>query len=103
VAYGLLHCLNDVGTVTATVRALQLWTAPGGWNVVCSFNDRHQELAEAHPGFQPTLLPHETYVNYYSGWELLFSSDQDLYETHPHNSIPHGHSMTRLIARKPHA
>jgi hypothetical protein len=37
----------------------------------------------------------------YRGWTLLHQSDEDLHETHPHNSIPHVHSMTRLIARKP--
>jgi tellurite methyltransferase len=99
VAYGLLHCLRSEAEIKATVKHLQEATASGGLHVVCVFNDRAQDL-RAHPEFQPTLLGHVFYLSLYAGWEILHASDRDLFETHPHNGIPHSHSMTRLLARK---
>jgi tellurite methyltransferase len=101
VAYGLLHCLSSQRAIENMVDALQRHTAPGGWNIVCTFNARHQELAAAHPDFNPCLLPHATYLASYWTWRVLLESDTDLHETHPHNGIPHTHSMTRLLAQVP--
>ncbi len=100
VAYGLLHCLADSSEVATVVSRLQEATAVGGFNVLCAFNDRRQELAEAHPGFVPCLLRHPDYVEFYASWKVLAASDEDLTEEHPHNNIEHTHSMTRLLARK---
>ena len=100
IAYGLLHCLPDEVSIRRVVGILQTASRPGGYNVICTFNNRAQDL-RAHPGFRPTLLPHQCFVDYYGSWDILHESDTDLYETHPHNQIPHTHSMTRLIVRKP--
>jgi hypothetical protein len=98
-AYGLLHCLADENEVVATVERLQAATVAGGYHVLCAFNDRHQDLT-AHPGFSPTLLRHSQYLDLYRGWTFLHASDTDLRESHPHNEIPHIHSLTRVLARK---
>jgi SAM-dependent methyltransferase len=98
-AYGLFHCLNGKGEVEDIVRRLQAATVPGGYHVVCAFNDRAQDL-RAHPKFEPTLLAHDWYLNQYQGWDVLYASDEDLHETHPHNGVPHAHSLTRILARK---
>ncbi len=100
VAYGLLHCLPSEQVIGALVRSLQLATRAGGYNVVCTFNDREQDLT-AHPDLNPTLLAHRQYLSYYRSWEIVHESDQDLHETHPNNLLPHSHSMTRMIARRP--
>jgi cyclopropane fatty-acyl-phospholipid synthase-like methyltransferase len=99
IAYGLLHCLRGEDEVASVVTRLQAATRPGGWNIVCAFNSRRQELA-AHPGFTPTLLTHQRLVDFYAGWSLAECSDLNLQETHPNNNIPHVHSMTRILARK---
>ncbi len=99
VAYGLLHCMKSASEVSTMVHRFQEFTTLGGWNIICTFNDREHDLS-AHPGFHPCLIPHSTYLKLYEGWEVTFSSDEDLHEIHPHNSIPHVHSMTRIIARK---
>jgi tellurite methyltransferase len=99
VAYGLLHCMKSADEIASVVLRLQELTAVEGWNIICAFNDREHDLS-AHPGFDPCLIPHSTYLSLYEGWELTFSSDEDLHETHPHNNIPHVHSMTRFIAKK---
>jgi SAM-dependent methyltransferase len=99
IAYGLLHCLADAGEILAVITRLQAATRSGGYHVVCAFNGRRQELAEAHPGFHPCTLEHRVYLDAYSGWELIEATDSDLVETHPHNNVRHTHSMTRLIAR----
>lgn len=100
IAYGLLHCLPDQQAVELLIDSLQRATKRGGTNIVCTFNDRSHDLS-AHPGFHPTLLPHSLYLQIYRGWKIVVSSDEDLFETHPHNGIPHHHSMTRIIAEKP--
>lgn len=99
IAYGLLHCLSREESVELTHR-IQRWTRPGGHNIVVAFNDRDQQMSKAHPGFRPTLESHWTYLTRYRDWQLRFATDEDLHETHPHNGIPHKHSMTRIVARK---
>lgn len=100
VMYGLLHCLSDKAEVRLCVEKSMAATKSGGLHVMVAFNRRQQEL-DAHPGFHPTLLSHNEYLELYSGWQLLHATDSDLHETHPHNGIAHTHSMTRLIAEKP--
>ena len=99
-AYGLLHCFANESEVRRVVAMLQRTTTAGGFNVVCVFNSRRQDL-RAHPHFNPVLLDHDDYVHLYADWRLLCVTDSDLDEAHPHNGIRHVHSMTRLIARKP--
>lgn len=99
IAYGILHCLETPEQVSKTIRRLQDTTASGGWNIVCAFNDRRQEL-HAHPGFTPTLCSHEWLVAHYDGWRVAYCSDEDLAESHPTNNILHVHSMTRILAQK---
>jgi cyclopropane fatty-acyl-phospholipid synthase-like methyltransferase len=99
IAYGLLHCLGGEGEVCDVAQHLKAAVKPGGYCIVCSFNDRSQDLS-AHPGFNPCLISHRGYVGIFSGWEIIHGTDENLTEIHPHNGIVHTHSMTRLIARK---
>ncbi len=99
IGYGLLHCLPSVFEIQDTIDRLQNATRIAGYNVICVFNERRQEL-RAHPDFSPSLLPHTDYLAAYSSWEILKESDSDLTERHPHNNIEHTHSMTRILARK---
>ena len=100
VAYGLLHCLSSADEIRLVVNKLQNATKVGGYNIVCAFNNRAQDLT-AHPEFTPCLIGHQFYLDLYAGWEIIETSDADLTETHPHNNIEHTHSMTRLLTRKP--
>ena len=99
VSYGLLHCLKSKENIIELIEKLKKTTKTGGYQIVCAFNDRFQDLS-AHPGFNPTLLSHSFYLKSFSDWEILNVSDSDLEETHPHNNLKHKHSLTRLIARK---
>lgn len=99
ILYGLFHCLASSNSIAEMVQRSRAATKVGGHHIVCTFNDRSHDL-RAHPGFRPLLLPHEWFLRQYADWHLLSASDSDLYETHPHNMIPHHHSLTRLIARK---
>ncbi len=102
VAYGLCHCLNDSTEVSTVVAKLQAATARGGYNVLCAFNDRGQDLLSAHAGFEPCLLGHSDYLSQYASWTVLAASDSDLTERHPHNGIDHTHSLTRILAKRRH-
>lgn len=100
VAYGLLHCIPE-SDLERVVGQLQGWTAGGALLVVVAFNDRSQDLGRAHPGFSPTLRSHDFYLETLAGWDLITATDTDLHETHPDTLVPHHHSMTRIVARKP--
>jgi tellurite methyltransferase len=86
IAYGLLHCLSATAEIREVIGRLQSATRHLGYNVICAFNDRHQEL-HAHPGFSPSLLSHADYMAVYTSWEVLKESASDLTERHPHNNI----------------
>ena len=48
--------------VMATISALQAATVRGGYNILCAFNNRHQQLNKAHPRFssmsaRPSRVP----------------------------------------------
>lgn len=101
IAYGLFHCLHDVEELTALVRRLKLATKPTGYHVICAFNDRAQRFNGAHRGFSPLLVSHANYLHLYAEWAVIAAEDADLHETHPHELIPHSHSVTRILSQKP--
>ena len=98
IAYGIFHCLEDMKAIKQVIEQFRRRTRPLGYHLVCAFNSRYQDLS-AHPDLTPTLLTHDDYLAFYAKDELLFVSDENLTETHPHNGICHTHSMTRLIAK----
>jgi 2-polyprenyl-3-methyl-5-hydroxy-6-metoxy-1,4-benzoquinol methylase len=100
IAYGLVHCLRSPRKVRDVIRRLQAHTIPGGYHILCAFNDRYQDLT-AHPGFAPTLIAHSEYVAAYTSWTLLLATDSDLHDVHPDNGLAHDHSLTRILARRP--
>ncbi|SCY34474.1 class I SAM-dependent methyltransferase [Microvirga guangxiensis] len=102
VAYGLAHCLSDAEEVEHLVKLMRRLTKPSGYNILCTFNDRSHDLS-AHPGFAPLLLPHSFFTMLYQDWTRITSTDDTIHETHPHNGIPHHHSVTRILAKKPNA
>ena len=100
IAYGLLHCLNSKAEVQSTVARLQNCTKPNGYHALAALNVRHQDL-KAHPNLKPCLLDHVEYASLYTGWCCLWVEDAELHEIHPDTQIPHTHSLTRILARKP--
>lgn len=100
VSYGLIHCFASPEEAHLVVERCKSWTKAGGLNIMCAFNDRDQDLS-AHPNFEPLLMSHDDILSMYTDWDILRESDETLHETHPHNNIPHHHSLTRIVARKP--
>ena len=101
IAYGLFHCLSSRTRVIAACRRLKAITSPGGYLVICTFNNRRPVDRRAHPFLNACLLPHSLYVNEFQDYHLLHNSDEDLTETHPNNGIRHTHAMTRLLVKRP--
>jgi SAM-dependent methyltransferase len=99
IMYGLLHCLPSLEAIVSTIEMALSKTTVGGFHFVVAFNDGPHDLA-AHPNFSPILLPHAFYLQQYSRLHVLTQSNSLLNETHPHNHIPHFHSLTRIVARK---
>jgi tellurite methyltransferase len=99
VMYGLAHCLPSSEEISSLVQTALRRTRVSGYHFLVSFNDGPHDLS-AHPNFSPTLMPHSFYVDQYHGQSMLLESDSIIHEVHPHNGIPHFHSLTRLVARK---
>jgi len=99
IAYGLFHCFQDKSEVMSLISSCIRSLKTNGILVVCAFNSRKQDL-KAHDSFKPLLISHSDYLKLFNLNEILFESDEDLFETHPHNNISHMHSMTRLIIKK---
>jgi len=100
IAYGLMHCLRDEDEIARLVDNLQRCTRLGGYHAIVALNSRKQDL-RAHPELRPCLLSHSDYLAQYTMWKIIFEEDVELKETHPHNLIPHTHSLTRILAQKP--
>jgi tellurite methyltransferase len=99
VMYGLLHCLPSRKAISTMIASALRKTLRGGYHLVATFNEGPHDLS-AHPRLRPTLAPHEFYLNQYRGHELVTQSTEIIHEVHPHNSIPHYHSLTRLTVRR---
>jgi SAM-dependent methyltransferase len=100
VNYGLAHCMDTEAELDQLLAETRSALRPAGHYILVAFNARSQDL-RAHPGFEPLLMPHEWYLSQFEGWDFIHESDTILNETHPHNNVPHHHSMTRLMVRKP--
>ena len=99
VMYGLLHCMQTEMQVYDLIRLAIKHTSIGGKIILVAFNDGPHDLS-AHPGFKPLLLPHDYYVKSFAQQTLEIVENEIIHETHPHNGIPHFHSLTRLVVRK---
>jgi tellurite methyltransferase len=99
VMYGLLHCLTSEFEIQGLIASALEKTRLGGSHIVASFNDGPHDLS-AHPNFKPTLLPHDFYLNQYATQTVEFHENAVIHEIHPHNGIPHFHSLTRLLATR---
>jgi cyclopropane fatty-acyl-phospholipid synthase-like methyltransferase len=98
VMYGLLHCLSSAQDISDVIALALQKTVIGGTHIVVAFNDGPHDLS-GHPNFRPTLVSHAFYCEQYKRQTLLSENDSILRETHPHNNIPHFHSISRLVVR----
>src|SRR4029077_14149287 len=67
IAYGLLHCLPSDADIGKMICKFQNATILGGYNMLCALNDRRQDMS-AHPDLNPTLIPHQRFLDLYDGW-----------------------------------
>jgi tellurite methyltransferase len=98
VLYGILHCLPSAQSISELIALAQRKTTAGGIHFVVAFNNGPHDMS-AHPGFKPTLVSHAFLCEQYADQTILSQSDSVLREIHPHNQIPHFHSITRIIAK----
>lgn len=99
VMYGLPHCMKSDSAIQRLIELALQKTKQDGIHLLVAFNDGPHDLS-AHPGFRPTLVSHQFYLQCYSTSEVKKQSSSLLHETHPHNNIPHFHSITRMLAIK---
>jgi tellurite methyltransferase len=100
IATGSLHCLKHLKDISQAITSMQKLTKIGGINVVSSFNDGPHDMGGHLSSFCPTLLPHDCYMQFYEGWEVIRSSNVTQIDEHPHNGVEHFHSITRILARR---
>ena len=110
IAYGLFHCFSSKAEIQRVLTSFMEATLPGGYNVIVSINDRIASFDGAHDDGELCLLPNRYYIDRYSNWDIIRASDEDYPESHlpeniphPSENIPHTHSVTRLLSRKPPA
>jgi SAM-dependent methyltransferase len=96
----VLHWLADAADADQVLGRMRAATRPGGRHVMCAFDDRRQEL-DGHP-VPPRFLPsHGWYLSRYDSWHVEAVYEEDVVSAHPGAPHPHGHSVTKLVARKP--
>lgn len=98
---GSLHCLADADEILQVVRNAQEATSRHGYHVLSAFNAGEQDFSGHARSFSPALLAHQDYLDLYNGWNIIENSDLVQEDVHPHNKIPHKHSITRILAQKP--
>jgi 2-polyprenyl-3-methyl-5-hydroxy-6-metoxy-1,4-benzoquinol methylase len=98
----VLHWMADATDADRVLRRLWAATRPGGWHLMCTFDDRHQELTGhvAPPRFIPS---HHWCVTRYEDWYLETVRAETIVSAHAGAPEPHGHSVTKLLARRPGA
>jgi 2-polyprenyl-3-methyl-5-hydroxy-6-metoxy-1,4-benzoquinol methylase len=99
VCYGLIHCLQSEQEATRILSSTQASLKRDGAYILASFNDGGHDLS-AHPGFKPLLMSHAWFLDAFQNLQIVVATDALLCETHPHNGIPHFHSMSRLMAKR---
>jgi len=100
VSTGSIHCLESEEQVLSMITKIKRLLRLDGIFVFSSFNDRKQDLSGHPTGFNPILLGHEFFLSCFDHFEIIYHSDKDLIDAHPHNNIPHIHSITRILARR---
>lgn len=96
---GSLHCLTTRQEVEELIEKVKISTQSGGYNVISAFNSDEQDLSGHSKNFHPILLSHIDYLNMYSNWHIVESTNTILEDKHPHNNIRHKHSITRLLVQ----
>ena len=99
ISYGLTHCMRSEAAAERVVACTKAAAKLGGVYMLVSFNDGSHDLS-AHPGFEPLLMSHAWFLDAFADWNILSATDSIRHETHPHNQIPHHHSLTHLVARR---
>ncbi len=97
---GSLHCLSTLSEVLDVVKTVKQSTKIGGYNVISVFNNDIQDFSGHSSKFHPILLSHDEYMNMYSDWKIIESSNTILEDKHPHNKISHKHSITRMLVQR---
>lgn len=100
IACSVLHWLAGEAAVERLFSRLRQAVKPGGLHALVVFNDRLPYPEDTAPS-QPTLLAHDWYLERYAGWHLAAVADRDSTHTHPGDSAPHAHAISRIIARRP--
>ncbi|GIH25282.1 hypothetical protein Aph01nite_35920 [Acrocarpospora phusangensis] len=96
----VIHWLVSHAEARQLVRVLQDATRPGGAHLLCSFNDRAQDLS-GHDNPPRLLLGHDRLLELYQGWEIWEVRDEDISSSHEGAWTPHRHSVTKFLARAP--
>jgi SAM-dependent methyltransferase len=96
----VLHWLADGQDAGRVLGRLRGATRLGGRHLLCVFNDRHQELGSHHA--PPRFIPaHDWCLRLYDTWAIEALLDETIVSSHPGAPWPHGHSVTKLLARRP--
>jgi tellurite methyltransferase len=101
VAYGILHCLDSVTEIADQIYRLKKWIKKSGYFVGCTFTNE-LPFPECQPYLnEKSFLKKGELKTMFDQWDVIAYEDAILEETHPTTGVPHRHSLSRIIARKP--
>jgi len=100
VSAGSLHCLSSKNELSQLIAKIAKITKEGGYYVLSSFNNRTQDMSGHADTFSPLLISHKEYLDYFKSMKIIQESDEILEDIHPHNEIPHHHSISRILVQK---
>jgi 2-polyprenyl-3-methyl-5-hydroxy-6-metoxy-1,4-benzoquinol methylase len=101
IATGSFHCLDSENEVFEAIAGMKRLVHPGGLAVFSAFNDGEHDMRGHGDDFSPVLVPHKALVGAFADWEIIEQSSVVQADVHPNNNIPHSHSISRILARRP--
>jgi 2-polyprenyl-3-methyl-5-hydroxy-6-metoxy-1,4-benzoquinol methylase len=101
VAYGLLHCLDDVKEIEDVVGRIRGWIRPNGYFVGATFTDTVPPPEVQGYLDEESLLPVGHFQGLFEGWQMLAQEDEVITESHPTSLVEHNHSICRVLAQRP--
>lgn len=95
VADMILHFLSSEG-VASTIKKMQAWTNPGGYNFIAAYSDRNPS------GKRPYLFKHNELLDFYKDWEIVsYEEGYTPWFLKPGETEPRRNPANYLLARKP--
>jgi len=101
VAYGFFHCLDSIDEIRSFIRKMKSWIKSSGYFIGSTFTSQLPIPDSQSYLSSEALLPLSELKVLFQDWTIIIYEDDIITEVHPTAKIPHQHSLSRIIAKKP--